>query len=152
MAIKTFEELIDWTRQLHAQLGHDLAKSASNHEQERERLLLDYLAGHEAEIATMVAEFEHQADPKALNTYIYDFVDKPLIEACLAKQTPYVEMRFDEICGTVFDWHEQVIDLYQGLAKRADIPEATTLFEGLLAMETQEIKRLAQQTARMNDL
>jgi gas vesicle protein len=152
MDIHTFEELIDWTQQLHEQLGQSLEQSASNHEQERASLLLDYLAGHEKEIAEMVAEFKDQADPKALKTYVYDHLAEQPISIGKATETPYTAMNFDDICGAVLALHEEVIELYQQLAGRAVIPEAKTLIEGLRDMEIQEVKRLAQQTARMNEL
>ncbi|HBM88693.1 MAG TPA: ATPase, partial [Rhodobiaceae bacterium] len=44
MDIKTFGQLIDWTRDLHSHLASCLSHCATKHEEERARALLDYLA------------------------------------------------------------------------------------------------------------
>ncbi len=41
MEIKTFADLIDWTRQLHAHLARCLKESAGQHPDERASALLD---------------------------------------------------------------------------------------------------------------
>ena len=72
MEVRTFGDLIDWTRQLHEHLASCLAHCATEHEEERAQMLLNYLAAHEAEMQRVVARFEQQADTKALKTYVYD--------------------------------------------------------------------------------
>ena len=74
MQIKTFSDLIEWTRTLHADLSQCLAHCARRHTAERAAMLLDYLASHEAEMESMVAAFAQQADPKAARTYVYDYM------------------------------------------------------------------------------
>lgn len=48
MEITTFEDLIDWTRQLHAHLSRSLHESAKLNNDERASALLDYLSRHES--------------------------------------------------------------------------------------------------------
>ncbi|WP_174788516.1 hypothetical protein [Vreelandella aquamarina] len=79
MDVRTFGELIDWTRQLHEHLAACLAHCADIHEEERARMLLNYLAAQEAEMQRVVARFEQTADAKALKTYVYDYLEhKPI--------------------------------------------------------------------------
>ena len=72
MDIKTFRELIGWTRDLHAHLARCLSHCSTRNEEERARALLDYLATRESEIERIVNEFEPQADTNALETRFYD--------------------------------------------------------------------------------
>ena len=74
MDIKTFGQLIDWTRDLHSHLASCLSHCATTHEEERARALLDYLAAHESEIERIVNEFERQGDAKALETRVIDYL------------------------------------------------------------------------------
>ena len=58
----------------------------------------------------------------------------------------------DAISAEVFDFHEQIISLYQTLKGKAEIPEAAELVQSLLDMEEHETKRLVRQVERMDDL
>ena len=62
-------------------------------------------------------------------------------------------MRLDiaGICREVFDVHEQILDLYQTLVEKAEIPEARELLQSLLTLGENETKRLARQIGRMDD-
>ncbi|MDR7089615.1 MULTISPECIES: hypothetical protein [Cellvibrio] len=149
MEIKTFSDLIGWTRQLHSYLAKYLADCSSKNEEERARLLLDYLAEHESKMEKMVAAFERQAEAEVMNTYIYDYLSHQPIQS---NEIPYVQLGFDSICQEVFDYHQQVIELYRDLEEKAVIPEAKDLLGSLLAMEQHEAMLLVRQTGRMNDL
>lgn len=152
MDIKTFGQLIDWTRDLHSHLASCLSHCATKHEEERARALLDYLAAHESAIERIVNEFEHQGDKKALETRVYDYLSHNPIKTHRTCDEPYAKLDFDGICREVFDFHDQIIDLYKTLIGKAEIPEAKELFESLLAMEENESMRLARQVGRMQDL
>ncbi len=152
MEIKTFSDLIDWTRQLHGHLAKCLAHCSSKNEEERARLLLDYLAEHEAKMEKMVTAFEEQAEPKVMKTYIYDYLSHQPIQSHRTCDAPYAKLGFDDICREVFDYHQQIIELYRDIEERADIPEAKALLGSLLAMEEHEAMRLTRQTGRMSDI
>lgn len=152
MDIKTFSDLIDWTRQLHQHLSQCLLHCATLNEQEQARLLLDYLSEHEAKIEKMLRMFEQQAAPHVLRTYIYDYLSHQPIRSHRTCDAHYAKLSFDEICREVLDYHQQVIELYQDIEARAEIPEAKALMGSLLAMEEHEAMRLVRQTVRMSDL
>tara|TARA_R110000823_G_scaffold171736_7_gene304132 strand:+ start:6367 stop:6825 length:459 start_codon:yes stop_codon:yes gene_type:complete len=152
MQIKTFSDLIEWTRTLHADLSQCLAHCARRHTAERAAMLLDYLASHEAEMESMVAAFAQQADPKAARTFVYDYMPHNPITAHLVCDDHYAKLDAGEISAEVFDFHEEIISLYRTLVGKAEIPEAKELMQSLLDMEEQETKRLVHQVARMDEL
>ncbi|RTQ99606.1 ATPase [Halomonas nitroreducens] len=152
MHVETFQDLIDWTRELHGFLAKCLRHCADRQEEPRARALLQYLAAHEASLESTVASFERQADPKALHTWVYDYLSHTPISAHRECDLPYAEMGFDEICREVFAFHDQAIELYRYLEGRAEIPEARTLIQQLLKMEEHEAMRLVQQANRARDL
>ncbi|MGC8120614.1 ATPase [Marinobacter sp. VGCF2001] len=152
MEIKTFEDLIDWTRQLHAHLARCLEESARKNPDERASALLDYISRHENLLEKAVAEYEKQADPKAMSTRLYDYgVHKP-IEKNRTCDIRYSDLDFDGIAREIFDFHDQVMDLYDALIGKAEIPEAKSLLEDLKSMEEHEAMRMASQIGRMSDV
>lgn len=152
MDIKTFGELINWTRDLHAHLARCLSDCATKNEEERARALLDYLATHESEMERIVNEFKSQGDSKALETRVYDYLSHHPIKTHRTCDEPYAQLDFEGICREVFDFHDQIEDLYRTMADKAEIPEAKELLQSLLTMEENEAMRLARQIGRMNDL
>lgn len=152
MQIKTLSELIEWTRSLHEHLANCLAHCAEVHSNERASLVLQYVAAHEAEMDTMVSTFKRQADPKAAQTHVYDYLPHELINAHLVCENLYATLDIDAIIAEVFDFHEQIADLYRTLLGNAVIPEAADLMRALIDMEENETKRLARQIGRMDDL
>ncbi len=152
MDIKTFKELIDWTRELHGHLATCLAHCATRHQEERTRALLDYLATHESEIERIVSEFERMGDAKALETRVYDYLSHNPIRTHRTCDEPYAKLDADGICREVFDFHDQIINLYKTLIGKAEIPEAKELFDALLEMEENEAMRLARQIGRMREV
>ncbi len=152
MEIKTFEDLIDWTRQLHSHLAESLHASAAKSQNERASALLDYVSTHERKLEEAVAEFEKQADPKAMKTRLYDYTSHKPIESHRTCDTHYADLDFAGIEREIFDYHDQVMDLYDALIGKAEIPEARTLLEDLKALEEHEAMRLARQIGRMDDM
>ncbi|WP_346897647.1 ATPase [uncultured Roseibium sp.] len=152
MKVEKISDLIDWTRAMHQQLAERFADGSTHHEQEMLKMLLSYLADHETALAKMIDGFERSADTKALNTWVYDYLEHKPIELHRSSDAPFAEMNFDEICKSMFDVHNQAIDLYRELHGRVDIPEAKELLQALLDMEEHETMRLAQQTNRMRDM
>jgi len=152
MKVETFSDLIEWTRALHRRLAECLAHCSTHSEQALAKMLLTYLSDHENTLEKIVDGFEKRADPKALNTWVYDYLGHEPIDPHRACDAPFAQMSFEEICTAVFDLHNQVIVLYRYLLGRAEIPEARELLEALLAMEEHETMRLAQQANRIRDM
>ncbi|MCO7248138.1 MULTISPECIES: ATPase [Halomonadaceae] len=152
MEIKTFGDLIDWTRQLHAHLAECLAHCANQHEEERAQMLLNYLSLHEAEMQRVIASFEGTASVNVLHTYVYDYLSHQPIRSHRTCDAPYSTLGADAICKEVLDFHDQAISLYRSLIGRAEIREAKELLETLLDLEEHEAMRLSRQTERMHDI
>ena len=152
MEIRTYHDMIEWTRDLHGKLAKCLDHAASHHSDERAALLLQYLASHEYDIEKMVDAFERQADVGAARTLLYDYLSKNPITTHLVCDDYYGKLDASAICAEVFDFHEQIISLYRSLIGKAEIPEAVELMRSLLEMEEHETKRLVRQTERMDEL
>jgi len=152
MKVETFKDVIDWTQALHHRLAECLQHCSTKSEEQRARWLLSYLADHERQLELVVEGFEQNADPKALNTWVYDYLGHQPIDPHRTCDGPYAQMTFEQISHAVFDLHNQVIELYRYLEGRAEISETRDLVKQLLDMEEHETMRLAQQAARIGDL
>ncbi|WP_445157019.1 ATPase [Halomonas sp. E14] len=152
MYVSTFQDVVEWTRTLHEHMAHCLKHCSTQQDEERAKWLLTYLADHEAALEKVVAGFEKQADPKALNTWLYDYISYQPIKPHQSCNAPYAEMSFDEICQEIFDLHNQIIDFYRYLEGRTEIPETRELIGELLKLEHHEAMRLAHQTNRTRNL
>jgi len=154
MDIKTFEDLIDWARELHTHLSRCLSIGATKHQEERARALLEYLSDHEQELARITEEFEKQATETTLKTRLYDYMntEHQPIRTHRTCEGHYEDLDFDGIVREVFDFHDQLMDLYNSLAGKAEIAEAKELVESLQSMEKHEAMRLARQIGMMDDV
>ncbi|ROT97611.1 ATPase [Marinobacter sp. R17] len=152
MEIKTFEDLIDWARQLHAHLARSLKESAEGNQNERASALLGYLSEHESELERITAEFEKQADPKAMKTRLYDFYNHKPFDAHRKPDHYYAKLSFDEIADEIFHFHDELMALYQALLRKAELREVADLVQELLDMEQNESMRLARQVRSMDDV
>lgn len=152
MEIRTFGELIDWSRDLHQNLARCLAHCSTLHGDERAKALLDYLSSHESELAGIIDGFEHQAAPRTLDTRVYDYLKHSPIQTHEMCDGAFAKKNAREIFQEVMGFHQQVMDLYTTLSEKAEIPEAHELLEQLLEMEKNETMRLARQVGRMDDL
>lgn len=152
MEVKTFYDLIEWSRSLHAQLAQCLSHCAKLHHDERTTVLLEYLASCEIAMEKMVAGFEQQADPKVARTYVYDYTPHKPVKTHIDCDDYYAKLGTDAICAEVIEFHEQIIDLYRTLLRKAEIPEAAELMQMLLDMEENETRLLVRQIGRMDDL
>lgn len=152
MEIKTYEELIDWVRNMHGFLAKSLKESAGSNTDEAARGLLNYFAEHEEELARITAEFERQAAPNTLQTRLYDYLTHRPMRVTDPTDTHFESLGFDEICREVFAFHDQVVALYESLAEQTGIPETHELVKSLQEMEKNESMRLARQIANSQDL
>jgi hypothetical protein len=62
MQVETFQDLIDWTRELHGFLAKCLQHCSVQQDEPRAKALLEYLATHEANLESTMASFERQAN------------------------------------------------------------------------------------------
>ena len=151
MKVERFEDLIDWTREAHAHLARCMTSCADRQAETRAKWLLIYLADHEKALSQTIARIAAHADAKAMHTWICDFLARApmqLGQKCKA----YHHMDIEAISADVFDMHNQILDLYRSLARRAEIDGARTLAEDLLELEQHETMRMAQQVNRVHEM
>lgn len=149
MQIRTFSQLIEWDRLMHANLAQCLAYGASRHGDERASSLLEYLASHESEMEDLVTAFDRRADPSAAHTYLYDCIPNTLVTTHLVCDDYYAKLDAHAITAAVLDFHQQIIALYRTLIGKEKVQQAAGFIQSLLDKEEAETKRLAMRCVSM---
>jgi len=152
VSVQTLEDLINWTQQLHGHLATCLADCARRQGDQRASALLDYLAGHERKLESLVAGFKQKAGTKALRASFYDPHSRRPIDASHICDGHFAELQYEQIWREVIDFHGQIIDRYRALLRSAGGTEARELLESLLERQEREAMRLSRQVGRMADL
>ncbi|GGC10909.1 hypothetical protein GCM10011352_41760 [Marinobacterium zhoushanense] len=152
MQIDTFRDIIHWTQAYHHQLAESLKHSSDANQNEKARLLLDYLSEHEAKLAKAVSAFEHSDNVKALNTWVMEYLDKTPILPDAEIKAPYADLSSDEIIRRIETEHSNIIELYKFLAGRAVATPAVDLLEELAALEKHEAMRVSSASNMLGDL
>lgn len=152
MKVETLIDILHWTSEFHRHLNQRLHSCASENENARAKLLLEYLAEHEKKLAHVLHRFEEEGDEDALNTWCYEYLDKnPIVQHHFC-DAPFHELSAREIMAVIVEQHEQVIELYRYLRARADIPSSEALLDNLIAFEEHEIMQIVQSANRMDDM
>ncbi|MBU3068792.1 ATPase [Aestuariicella sp. G3-2] len=152
MQIETLRDVLVWTRKFHQKLSELLSESVDKHSDERTRMVLEYLADHEKSLGKVISGFEKSGDEDALNTWFNEYVNKSPMLQKMYSNTPFDDLDSTQIMDIVVEQHQQAIELYRYLVKRADIDSAREMLESLLSLEEHEIMRMTQSTNRFSDM
>ncbi len=152
MNIETLHDVLEWTRQLHRYLSNCCHHCANASESERARLLLDYLADHEKQLANVIKEFEDQIDEKMAGTWLYEYVQRQKLTTHKQCSKPFAEMAPAEIIEEVVSMHDQVVELYRQLSNQIELRSIRDSLEELAELEKHEAMRIVQSGNRLEDL
>lgn len=152
MQIETLSDIIDWSRQVHQHLAEHVAKDADRQQNERAKMLMNYLADHESTLSQLLKRFEDTADAKALNTWCYEFISNHPLKIEAEHRRSYAEMGTQEIINSVMAKHKQVLELYRHLEEQADTNSVKELLAQLISLEEHESMRMVQSANRLEDI
>ena len=83
MRFKKTRELLDHVRKFHEAVGHCCLEAGRESEQERVRILLDYIADREQNLARAVTEFSEESNDQVLDTWFQYTTDDAELNALL---------------------------------------------------------------------
>ena len=152
MKIETLEELVSWCSRVHAQLADRMNLGAERSPDGPTRWLMAYVAGHEAQMAQQMNGIKEAADPRALKTWVYDWLDHPLPKPEVLTEDADRQKAFEAVSRAVFDLHNELMTTLRFLIDRADIPEAQELLEQMLSLEEGHTRQIGQQVNRIRDM
>lgn len=153
MASEQVRYVLKGTRSIHERAARYFAHLAMRCQQQRAKMLLDYLAGHERHLADAILQAEAGASEKILGTWVTTTVPVAhLIDQMDWDEAHNEYASCDELVEKGLNIANQVIEVYDELARRAEPAWLQELFSNLLDMEQQEERLMAKQTLRAMDL
>lgn len=152
MEIETLKDILNWTHKFHKHLSHCLAHCSDENTNERSKMLLKYLSDHEKALSKVIEDFLKSDNEHALNIWSYEYVKKQPIVQHVHCDAPFAALDSVQIMDVIVDQHQQVIELYRYLARRADIPSAIEMLESLKSLEEHEIMRMVHSANRFEDM
>ena len=151
MQTETYDYLLQWTTELHEIIAERLEQAIGPDTDQRTRWLMEYIAGHERELANTVRRYREQAGEAESRTWLYEHIGED-VPPNARWELSFIGMNTDQISAQVFDLHNQLIEVYTSMSGRAPIPAAAELMENMLTLEQGATRRLAEQCGRLNDL
>lgn len=151
MRYETTRDLLQQASELHAGLSRYYQRLAGESEREKVRLLLDYLARHEARLADVVTRVGTESAEVVRNAWFGFELDSEFIR-CIPPARPVVDMSVDEIVALAIQLDDCIADLYQLIAIRSELPEVKEVFASLVTLERAEKMRMVRQAMRLDDL
>lgn len=152
MQIETLRDVLSWTEIFHKRLSESLSQSAEASTDERAKMVLNYLSGHEQDLTKVIKDFELNGNENALNTWCAEYIQERPISRRLHRDVSFENLNTEQVMEVIVDQHKQVVTLYQYLASRADIPSAQEILSALSSMEEHEIKRMVHAANRFSDM
>lgn len=152
MTLETIKDILDWTRRLHAELAETYRMNSNAFDDERAKLLINYVADHEARIAETIKHYEDDASVQTMDTWIQDNLQtNPFVKNM---QTMFGIPGFssDEVLDQTVKFHQGLVSMYAELAQSAQSERVRELFQNLESMEQHELMRMVHTAERFNDL
>ena len=152
MKVETLRDILHWTRELHQYLADCTEHCATRNENQRAKLLLQYLADHERKLAHTLERFEQTASQNALNTWVYDYFGERPMTRHASCDGPFSAVGAHEAMAEVMKLHEEVLSLYHYLQGRADTASMRELLDELTDLEEHQAMQMTHDANRFEDL
>jgi hypothetical protein len=152
MRYKTVKDILDWTAELHRQLGLLAEKVAEDPERDRLKLVVDYLADHEARLKQAMLDFEKDIPEGLLSTWFDRAPDFPMPDLVQDAHDLAHAVNIEQAVSLVVEFHDQIVTIYNNLAEQTNNERIRELFESLAALEEHDKLRLVRNAHHMRDM
>lgn len=152
MTVETIKDILDWTRKLHTQLEEVYRSCSDESDSERTRLLLNYVADHEAKLAGAIEHYEKDASLNLIDSWVQDYIMKNPFMQGMMTSLKFAGMSSEDILNATVASHQHLIDMYKDLAESAQSQQLKELFENMQFLELHELMRMVHTSERFNDL
>ena len=153
MTVETLRDFLKWTQAFHQEFAMCMKDCAEKNQDIRAEMLLGYISNHEKELASIVDGFAHSSSERALNTWVYEFFEKPTVlqhnDECGGL---FENLDTRQIMDKVITQHNEIIKLYRQLHANAVVTSTKDLLEQLTSLEENHIRQMVQSANWMDDV
>lgn len=146
---QTTRDILHGFEQLHRQLARHYQRMGDSAEQERLKLLLDYLRRHEKRLQLTLRRTGASADGKVLNTW---YRDAPALDEVMATLAPPPPENLDSLIDHVLRLNQHLVELFEQLAANGPTDAVQALFTNLAKQEKQASTQLQMATLSLQDM
>jgi hypothetical protein len=148
---KQVKDFVEYGRQLHAASGRLYETLGDHSEQERVRMLLDYLQRHQRNLENALARFEKNSRDGVLEAWLEYFPDLD-VDAVLGSIKLPEQPSSNDIIAAALKFDDTMIELYREIAEKAVDHKTREVFQSLLALEQGETNQIARAALSLQDM
>lgn len=152
MKVDTLEHLVKWSSTVHEHLADQLETAAQGASEGPAQLFAEYAVTHERKMAKQVAGIIGESDSKALQTWIYDWMEQPPQKPEAFVRIDSQEVDLQALSQTVFTAHNAIMTAFRQLETRSETSEIEELIARVIDIEEGHTRQMAQQLNRTQDM
>lgn len=133
----TFEQVKDvlnYSKTIHAGLRKLYASINEKPQQERVKMLLEYLYEQEHQLEQTISNFEAVSSQPVLDTWV-QYGPSFNIQELIDGQKIHPDMLFDEVIDLAIKFDDALVAFYRQAENESDIPRIKEIFQNLAEME-----------------
>ena len=151
MRFTQVRNMLDQIRDFHGQLAEYYAQLSGETGQQRVKMLLDHMSGHERDLQSSLAAYEDGASRQVMDTWVDCSHCDEIIATC--KETPIApETSVDGVIGVAMDVDRCLLHFYREAAEKAETETVRDVFKNFIEMEEAELRKLALNALQAADM
>jgi len=151
MRFEQTKDVLEHARSFHKKISNFYKQRRDGTEQQRLKLLLDYMSHREQELASALEQFAAGSSREVLDTWFQFTVDDETLKLC-PDALLHDDMTVDDVIRAGVAMSQCFIDLFREIGTTADSDEVRAVFQNLLESEQREQKKLVRNVGMFMDL
>jgi rubrerythrin len=131
------KDVLDYGKTVHADLRKFYASLNGEDQQERVKMLLDYLSRHEQHLEETMSRFEAVSHQDVLDTWM-QYAPSINVLKLIGNQEIRPCMSVDEVVKLVVEFDDALVEFYREAANECDLPRVKEVFLNLIELENHE--------------
>lgn len=137
------KDVLDYAKTVHADLRKFYDSLNEKNQQERVKILLDYLSRHENHLEETLERFEAGSQTHVLETWM-QYAPSINIQQLIDGKSIRTDMSVDDVVKLAVEFDDAVVELFREAADECEIPTVKEVFHNLVELENQEKLRLVR--------
>jgi rubrerythrin len=143
--------MLDEVRDFHGQLAEYYHQLSESTDRQRVKLLLDHMSDHEKQLQESLRDYEEDASKQVMNTWVDCKYCNEVLATC--EQIPIgPETSVDSIVQATLDIDSCLVRFYREVADKAESEKVRDVFQNLVDMEENELRKLALSALQVGDV
>ncbi len=151
MRFKKTREVLERVRRFHEEVSAHCEQACGASDQQRIRILLNYIADRERNLAHALGAFTDKTADRVLDTWFQFTVDDAKLHELLTGSFKPT-MAAEDVTNATMTIADHLLAMYRDMLAAADTEELQRVFQNLLDHEQKEKEKLARNLQMFQDL